>query len=340
LAKLRAEAAARLKADQEASQRRQIEDEERRKTQADLAAKQREEEAQQKAAAEAKRKADEALVKAQADRQRAEEAAARQRAEVEARQKAEGDSKAKAEAAAKAEADLAMQKKSAEAAESALNLTLSDRQRLQVALSSLGFATRGNDGALGPRSREAIAAWQRAKNLPATGFIDANQQQTLLREGAEAIRSFDQEQKKADEERKRSEEARAKAGDEKAKQTDPVPQGTAAPSAPQAAAAPNNTTALRPDAGVGGRWVDSWGAVYSITQAGDRFRFTASGRACRGPYASQGTAVVTGQRVEVSYRSTYSVGSCIGTISADGNRITSDCWDSACGPFRATLERR
>src|SRR5262249_60943965 len=40
LAKLRAEAAARSKADQEASQRRQIEDEERRKTEADLAAKQ------------------------------------------------------------------------------------------------------------------------------------------------------------------------------------------------------------------------------------------------------------------------------------------------------------
>ena len=196
LAKLRAEAA--LRADQEASQRRQIENEERRKTEAGLAAKQREEEAQQRAAAEAevKRKADEALVKAQADRQRAEEAVARQRAEVEARQKAEDDSKAKAEAAARAEADPAMQKKSAEAAESALNLTLSDRQRLQVALSSLGFGTRGNDGVLGFRSREAILAWQRARNLPATGFIDATQQQTLLREGAEAIRSFEYEQKR------------------------------------------------------------------------------------------------------------------------------------------------
>ena len=250
LAKLRAEAA--LRADQEASQR-----------EAGLAAKQREEEARQRAAAEAevKRKADEALVKAQADRQRAEEAVTRQRAEVEARQKAEDDLKAKAEAAARAEADPAMQKKSAEAAESALNLTLSDRQRLQVALSSLGFGTRGNDGVLGFRSREAILAWQRAKNLPATGFIDATQQQTLLREGAEAIRSFEYEQKKADEERKRSEEARAKAGDEKAKQTE---------SAPQPGAGPNKTAALRPDLAVSSRWVDNWGAVYSVTMAGDR----------------------------------------------------------------------
>ena len=164
-AKLRAEAA--LRADQEASQRRRIENEERR-TEAGLAAKQSAEEARQRAAAEAevKRKADEALVEAQADRQRAEEAVARQRAEVEARQKPRTTSKAKAEAAARAEADPAMQKKSAEAAESALNLTLSDRQRLQVALSSLGFGTRGNDGVLGFRSREAILAWQRAKNLP------------------------------------------------------------------------------------------------------------------------------------------------------------------------------
>ena len=166
-------------------------------------------------------------------------------------------------------------------------------------MSALGFGTRGNDGVFGFRSREAILAWQRAKNLPATGFIDAGQQQTLLREGAEAIRSFEHEQKKADEERKRAEEARAKAGDEKARQ--------------------------RPDVAVSSRWVDNWGAVYSVTLAGDRYQFTAAGKACLGPYTSQGAGVITGQRIEVSYRSTYSVGSCIGTISADGNRMISDC---------------
>jgi serine/threonine protein kinase/peptidoglycan hydrolase-like protein with peptidoglycan-binding domain len=331
LAKLRDEAA-RLKAGQEASQRRQIEEEERRKAEADLAIKQREAEVRRKATAEAevKRKADEA---AQADRKRAEEAAARQQAEAEARQRAEDDSKAKTEAAARAEADAAMQKKSAEAAESALNLTSSDRQRLQVALSSLGFGTRGNDGVLGPRSREAIAAWQRSKNLPATGFIDANQQQTLLNEGAEAIRRFDQEQKRADEERKRSEEAR-KAGD------DPAPQMKPAPSSPQAAAVPNRTTALRPEAGGSSRWVDNWGAEYLVTLAGDGYYFTASGRACRGAYTSQGTGVIRGVRVEVTYRSTFSVGTCIGTISGDGNRIVSDCRDSVCGPFRTIIDRR
>jgi peptidoglycan hydrolase-like protein with peptidoglycan-binding domain len=62
LARLRAEAAAREKAEQEANQRRQIEDETRRKVEAEMAARQREqEEAHQKTEAEAaaKRKADE-----------------------------------------------------------------------------------------------------------------------------------------------------------------------------------------------------------------------------------------------------------------------------------------
>ena len=48
----------------------------------------------------------------------------------------------------------------------AASLLEADRQRLQVALTSLGFDTRGNDGVFGPRSREMIAAWQKARNQP------------------------------------------------------------------------------------------------------------------------------------------------------------------------------
>ena len=36
-----------------------------------------------------------------------------------------------------------------------------------------GFDTRGSDGAFGPRSREMVAAWQKARNLPVTGFVNA-----------------------------------------------------------------------------------------------------------------------------------------------------------------------
>jgi ATPase subunit of ABC transporter with duplicated ATPase domains len=94
-------------------------------------------EAQQKAAAEAQRKA---------------AAEAQQKAAAEAQQKAAAEAKQKAEAEAKqqVEAEAAAQK-SAEAAETALRLAPADRQRIQVALTSLGFDTHGADGVFGPR---------------------------------------------------------------------------------------------------------------------------------------------------------------------------------------------
>lgn len=132
--------------------------------------------------AETKRQADEALAHAQAERQKAD-------AEAEAmRHKAADDTRLKADADAKQKAELD---------ETALRLNLPDRQRLQVALSSLGFATRGTDGAFGPRSREMITAWQGARKEFATGYLTAAQQSMLLREAAAAVARFDDEQKKA-----------------------------------------------------------------------------------------------------------------------------------------------
>lgn len=206
-----------------------------RKAEADAAAmRQAEEDAKNKleADAEAKRQADEALAKAEAERQRAEQEA-RQKAEAETaalrqasedtqrkaaeaeskrqaeeaqakaraeREKADADAKAKAEAD-KAAAVLAKLKEEAEAAEKALRLEPADRERLQVALTSLGFNTRGSDGVFGPRSREMIAAWQKARNEPATGFLNAGQQQAMLKEAAPAVSKYD-EQRKAEEEAK------------------------------------------------------------------------------------------------------------------------------------------
>jgi peptidoglycan hydrolase-like protein with peptidoglycan-binding domain len=100
-------------------------------------------------------------------------------------------------------ADAEAQRAAAEAAEAALKLAPGDRQRLQVALTSLGFDTRGIDGALGVRSRQMIAEWQKARGQPATGFLTAPQQQALLTEGAPALQKYDEQIKKADEERKR-----------------------------------------------------------------------------------------------------------------------------------------
>ena len=73
----------------------------------------------------------------------------------------------------------ATQPSSAEAAEAALNLSTTDRRRIQIALSAQGFDTRGTDGTFGPRSREMIAAWQQAQKHPATGYLTAAESQAL-----------------------------------------------------------------------------------------------------------------------------------------------------------------
>lgn len=49
-------------------------------------------------------------------------------------------------------------------------------------LTSLGYDTRGADGTFGQRSREMIAAWQKAKGQPATGYLTAAQMPALFRE--------------------------------------------------------------------------------------------------------------------------------------------------------------
>jgi serine/threonine protein kinase/peptidoglycan hydrolase-like protein with peptidoglycan-binding domain len=186
LASLKADIEARRQADArqpmqaEAVQRRAAEEEVKRKAEAEAASlRQAEEEAAKTAAADAKskRQADEALARAEADRQSA---------DAEARTKAEAETKAKEEA---------------EAAERGLRLEGTDRERLQVALTSLGFDTRGSDGLFGPRSREMIVAWQKKAGAPATGFLTTAQYQALLREAAPAL-SKHNEQKKAEEEAK------------------------------------------------------------------------------------------------------------------------------------------
>lgn len=138
----------------------------------------------------------------------ASEAAARQREEAERQRteaeklhrQMEADLKRKQEAAAaearrKAEA---ADPKVAQAAEAALKLTVLDRQHLQAALGGLGFDTRGIDGVFGPRSRQMIAAWQKRRNDPPTGFVTAAQKAALLRDGAAAVTAFDDRRKKAE----------------------------------------------------------------------------------------------------------------------------------------------
>jgi serine/threonine protein kinase len=230
-AKQKADAEAKQKADAETQQKATLEAKQKADAEAQqkaaLEAKQKADaEAQQKVALEAKQKADaeaqqkaalEAKQKADADAQQKTALEAKQKADaevqkaaLEAKQKADADAqKAAAEAKQKADADAAAQK-AAEAAETALQLTPTSRQRIQVALTSLGFDTHGADGVFGPRSREMIKGWQSARNQPATGFLTAAQQQALLSEAAPALSKYDDDQKKA-EELRRKEEAAARA---------------------------------------------------------------------------------------------------------------------------------
>jgi len=157
-----------------------------------------EEAAQRKAEAEATslREAEEAAAKkaeTDANKQQADQALA---AATDRREQAETEVLA---AANKTAAGMAKPSEDAEAAEKRLHLGPADRRHLQVALTSLGFDVRGDDGVFGPRSREMIARWQTARHQPATGFMTRAQQQALLKEAEATLASYDQPRKAAEE---------------------------------------------------------------------------------------------------------------------------------------------
>jgi peptidoglycan hydrolase-like protein with peptidoglycan-binding domain len=142
---------------------RQREDEERTRIEA----------AREQAEAEARLAAEEA-----ARRQEAEESARRQAAEdarrqvvEEARRKADEQAAKMAESRPRPEADVRQQ---AEKAEVALNLSDTERKRVQAALTALGHEVPAT-GYFGPITRAAITAWQKTQGLPATGFLDEAQ---------------------------------------------------------------------------------------------------------------------------------------------------------------------
>jgi hypothetical protein len=125
----------------------------------------------------------EAAAQRQAEEQRlADEAAAAQRAQL-------------ATAMAKAAEEEA--KVSAEPGEAELKLSNRDRQKLQVALNSLGFDVGGIDGTFGPRSRQTIAAWQTKNGDVSTGFFTALQKAALLSEAGTAVARWEDAQRRA-----------------------------------------------------------------------------------------------------------------------------------------------
>ena len=183
--------------------------------------------------------------------------------------------------AQKAEASERGAKKVAEAGESGLRLTVLDRQHAQIALKALGFATGSTNGTFGSRTREAIAAWQKSRNEPTTGYLTGAQNQALLRDAAPAIARFDDEQKKLEEARKKAEEDKAKA--EAAART-PAPAAAPPPPPPSPAApapAAPSVAAAAPRAGPDGQWAGTYHCSPSRAGGAEfnaRFQITLVGR--------------------------------------------------------------
>ncbi len=71
-------------------------------------------------------------------------------------------------------------------AEAAIGLTRSDRIRIQQQLTTLGYPTGVADGLWGKNTRDAIARWQGANKVTATGYLTARQVETI-RQQAGAI---------------------------------------------------------------------------------------------------------------------------------------------------------
>ena len=93
---------------------------------------------------------------------------------------------------------------------------------------------------------------------------------------------------------------------------------------------------------IGGMWRDNWGTVSQVTQDGSAYQFTAEGISCTGAYVqSSGSGSIAGNSVHSTYRSSIpSRGSCSGTLSANGNQLTSTCTDSVCGTFVSSSVRQ
>lgn len=74
-------------------------------------------------------------------------------------------------------------------AEQALSLNREDRREIQLRLRLAGVEPGGADGVFGPRTRQAIADWQRESGLPASGYLDRDQIAALETQTDEAYAS-------------------------------------------------------------------------------------------------------------------------------------------------------
>jgi len=80
--------------------------------------------------------------------------------------------------------------------ERSLGLTRNGRSRVQLALTLLGYKTGGTDGRFGPKTRNAIMAWQADRGEDSTGYLNETQHTALLDAAASKIAAYEAEQQK------------------------------------------------------------------------------------------------------------------------------------------------
>ena len=77
-----------------------------------------------------------------------------------------------------------------EADQSRLKLSRQDNRDIQARLTVLSYDAGGVDGALGRKTREAVASWQLSAGIPPTGFLDGPQLAELRRHSETALASW------------------------------------------------------------------------------------------------------------------------------------------------------
>jgi peptidoglycan hydrolase-like protein with peptidoglycan-binding domain len=203
-----------------------------------------------------------------------------------------------------------------ESAETALRLSPTDHQHVQVALTALGFNTNGSDGVFGGHTRDMITAWQKSRNLPGTGFLTGPESQSLQRDAAPAIAKFDDDQNKADDAKKKADEDKAKAD------------AAAAAAAKARPPAPTPVPAAAgPAASVDGHWrgtyqcssnrlAGEFAILVNVTLRGGAGTWTRPGAGV-GTMGNQSLNIlVTGKRVTIERLFYPSVGKNIGTLES------------------------
>ena len=103
-------------------------------------------------------------------------------------------------ATASEESPEGMEDESPEELEKALGLSRAKRVLVQRGLAALDFDVGPADGAFGPRTRAAIADYQRAKGWAETRYLSAEQAEALVALGEEAAQALAGQERRADDE--------------------------------------------------------------------------------------------------------------------------------------------